>query len=112
MYIVLLTTRGAASWPRFTPVEKVHATLRLVIEGVLISSRQLYRVEAKFLAGMSHCPSSVLLSPVDAAERLNAPTERTTAPIKSLPLSPFTLFRSRIIRQLWMSLCNTQTVTS
>ena len=45
-YIVEPTTSGAASWPRSTPVEKVHATRRSRAFDVVIWSRPLYRVLA------------------------------------------------------------------
>src|SRR5689334_12249487 len=59
MYIVLLTTSGAASCPRRIPVSKVHARWRFLTLAVVISFRPLKRVLAKFLAGISHWPSSL-----------------------------------------------------
>ena len=40
-YIVPPTTSGAASWPRFTPVEKVKATCRFLTLSALISASSL-----------------------------------------------------------------------
>src|SRR5215210_1248510 len=57
-YIVLPATIGAASCPRNTPVENVHATFRFATFAALISESPLYRVLAKSLAGRIHCPSS------------------------------------------------------
>ena len=55
---MLFTTSGAASCPLFTPIEKVKATCSWPTFCVLISFSSLYRVLAKFFAGMLHCPSS------------------------------------------------------
>src|SRR5215210_3467882 len=57
-YIVLPATIGAASCPRNTPVENVHATFRFATFAALISESPLYRVLAKSLAGRIHWPSS------------------------------------------------------
>ena len=40
-YIVLPTTSGAASWPRMTPVENVHATCSDSTLSVVISASSL-----------------------------------------------------------------------
>jgi hypothetical protein len=45
-YIVLLTTSGAASWPRSTPVENDHASWRSLTLDWVISVRPLNRVLA------------------------------------------------------------------
>jgi hypothetical protein len=45
-YIVLPTTRGCPSWPRSTPVEKVHETCRLFAFAGVIWARLLYRLFA------------------------------------------------------------------
>src|SRR5262245_19434490 len=59
-YIVFPTTSGAPSWPRNTPVENVHATLRFFTLPALISSSVLYRVDAAFLFGIVHSLSGLL----------------------------------------------------
>src|SRR3954463_3740974 len=45
-YIVVPTISGAASWPRLTPVENVHARLRRPTLAAVISFRPLNRVDA------------------------------------------------------------------
>jgi hypothetical protein len=46
MYIVLLTTSGAASCPRVRPVENVQANFRFLTVSVLMSVKVLKRVDA------------------------------------------------------------------
>src|SRR6185369_5108841 len=53
-YIVLPTTIGSPSWPRSTPVEKVHATFRFLTLSAVICPRSLYRVDDGFLLGIDH----------------------------------------------------------
>src|SRR6188472_4504874 len=53
-YIVLPTTIGSPSWPRSTPVEKVHATFRFLTLSAVICPRSLYRVDDGFLLGIAH----------------------------------------------------------
>src|SRR5215467_10006503 len=53
-YIVLFTTIGSPSWPRSTPVEKVHATFRFFTLSAVICPRSLYLVDAAFLLGIAH----------------------------------------------------------
>src|SRR4249920_2237796 len=53
-YIVLPTTIGSPSWPRSTPVEKVHATFRFLTLSAVICPRSLYLVDELFLLGIAH----------------------------------------------------------
>src|SRR6185436_4941986 len=53
-YIVLPTTIGSPSWPRSTPVEKVHATFRFLTLSAVICPRSLYLVDDGFLLGIAH----------------------------------------------------------
>src|SRR5690348_3059407 len=53
-YIVLPTTIGSPSWPRRTPVEKVHATFRSLTLPAVICPRSLYLVADAFLLGIAH----------------------------------------------------------
>src|SRR6185503_15009909 len=53
-YIVLPTTIGSPSWPRSTPVEKLHATFRFLTLSVVICPRSLYLVDDAFLLGIAH----------------------------------------------------------
>src|SRR5678809_1080250 len=62
-YIVLPTTIGSPSWPRSTPVEKVHATFRFFTLSAVICPRSLYLVADAFLLGIDHS----LSLPVNAA---------------------------------------------
>jgi hypothetical protein len=48
----------ADSWPRSIPTEKVKPTCSSATFSVVISANSLYRVLAKFFAGIVHWPSS------------------------------------------------------
>src|SRR4029078_9211140 len=59
-YIVLPTTSGCPSWPRNTPVEKVHETWRFFALAGVICERLLKRLVGWWRAGMLHSPSDTL----------------------------------------------------
>src|SRR5436189_3636550 len=109
MYIVLLTTIGAASCPRFTAVENVQATLRFVTFPVLIWSSPLNRVLEKFLAGMSHCPSSGSILGGAPAWRFKSAKMSSTTPDPLHDLYPIfqpfprLLFSRHHLRNYWFS---------
>src|SRR3954471_16715469 len=69
IYMVLLTTIGAASCPRLTPVENVQDIFRLVALPLLIWSSPLNRVLAKFFEGITQLPSSLSGSCAALTER-------------------------------------------
>src|SRR6187200_2808642 len=58
MYIVLFTTRGAASCPRTRPVENVAFTINCFTDSGVNCSSELNRVLAKSLAGRTQSPLS------------------------------------------------------
>src|SRR5687768_10791515 len=66
-YITSSITSGSPSWPRRTPVENVHATLRSFTFSVLISLTELYRVADGFLLGIVQSSSAPAAPAADDA---------------------------------------------
>src|SRR5436190_16889191 len=101
-YIVLPTTIGSPSWPRSTPVEKVHATFRFLTLSVVICPRSLYLVDDGFLLGIAHSLSlPVSAGAAGAADEAGADPELHAAakteqarPIRVISLDTLDIFEA------------------